>query len=160
VELSPARIQKRLEEIDLSQIAVLKERYRDPDSLWSLGERSVFQETTSDGLKLLWQSYEKTSEDLDDCAIRLVFISLMLAGWRRYMIRTGRYKNGTKGRGKTESSRSLDTVAMHILDKNDSTYPKKRRKLQKVLGNGKTLIIIVKIFGVAFIYLLGAHGSR
>jgi hypothetical protein len=88
VDTVPPKMQKCLESIDISQIAVLMERYSDAHSLWFPGRRNVLMdgEASSNKLRMLWRSHETTSDQLDASAICLAFINLLLAGYQKFII--------------------------------------------------------------------------
>ncbi len=157
-ETVPPKMQKCLENIDISLITLLRERYSDAYSLWSPGGRNMLMDggASSNKLRLLWKSHETTSDQLDASAICLAFINLLFAGYHRYIIRTRDFQAETRGRGKTDTLRALDTIAIRIWG---GDYRAKRKALQGAINAGEKIRGIEKFLTVAGIFLLGARLS-
>jgi hypothetical protein len=152
------KIQICLENVDISQIAVLRERYGDVCSLWSPDGRNVAldDEEVSDKLKLLWRNHETTSDQLDASAICLAFINLLFAGYQKYIIRTRDFQPGIRGRGKPDKYCAHVTIAMRIWGRG---YEAKRTALKGAIVAGEKIRAVSKILTIAIIFLVGARLS-
>jgi hypothetical protein len=149
-------------DVNNDMINEVKSRYGDLDAFWSPGTSNGLSAATirptDHPLKCFWEEFMALSKQEDVTITRLSFFDIIMEAMRRNILQNESFHPSTRARGRINSDRARDTMALHFWGtSNHTSYYK---QLGEALQRGRKKYSMAMIFSFGVFPFLGKRVAK